>query len=232
MGDWPECRVDGCVKPSRGRTGNMLCKPHDARRRAGKALDTPLRIFGERTEDGKCSYPGCNEPFNSIGYCRPHAARARYGKPMDGTRTPAEEQFVECSEPTCDRMVRFFYRDSGKILCKPHYQRNRLGKDMSKPVRKLARNQPIGSLRKNGQGYMRVKIGPGRHDWMLEHRWVMEKSLERKLLKQENVHHVNGIKTDNRLENLELWISSHPSGQRVSDKVEWAEEIISLYAGN
>lgn len=34
---------------------------------------------------------------------------------------------------------------------------------------------------------------------------------------------------DNRLENLELWSSSQPSGQRVKDKVQWAIEILSLY---
>lgn len=57
----------------------------------------------------------------------------------------------------------------------------------------------------------------------------MEAKLGRLLLPGENVHHINGVRDDNRVENLELWIKPQPTGIRVDDAVAYAKEILRRY---
>ena len=85
----------------------------------------------------------------------------------------------------------------------------------------------------NKSGYMQIydpkSIYKSGSQFVFQHRQVMGEHLGRPLLPNENVHHKNGDRADNRLENLELWSKSQPAGQRVADKLKWAREIIALY---
>ena len=80
----------------------------------------------------------------------------------------------------------------------------------------------------NGSGTLRngYKVLCFKETRIFEHRLVMEQHLGRALLPHENVHHKNGIRDDNRIENLELWSTSQPYGQRVEDKIAWAQEFL------
>lgn len=63
--------------------------------------------------------------------------------------------------------------------------------------------------------------------FVFEHIWVYEKFLGRMLVNSENIHHINGNKSDNRIENLELWDTSQPPGQRKGEKAEFYLKYIS-----
>lgn len=76
-------------------------------------------------------------------------------------------------------------------------------------------------------GHPRAK--PKNGNYVPEHQLVMEEMLDRYLEPGENVHHRNGVRDDNRPENLELWLVHQPAGQRVEDIADWAEDILRRY---
>jgi len=137
----------------------------------------------------------------------------------------------ECSNEGCDKpaytkgICRNCYR-------KWHYENHERDRRYPNGVSK-ERECEIGTIKETSGGYLRIKVsderGNGDRAWMKHHRYVMEEHLGRPLKPYENVHHISGDKKDNRIENLELWVSIHPSGQRPEDLVEFAKQILEQY---
>lgn len=188
-----------------------------------------------KQSDFKCKFKiqgGCDEPAKSRGLCNKHYVYATAHGLRD-EYPPVKRSYggnkETCRGPECIRVARTMYEP---FLCAEHYHQSLIVGELSPlktrakydgPIRKSKDGGP--DWRVNGNGYWyRSNMG-----YQLEHREVMKGHLGRDLLPHEEVHHLNGFRGDNRIENLELWSTSQPAGQRVKDKVDWAIKILKQY---
>lgn len=138
-----------------------------------------------------------------------------------------------CSVEGCEKP------HAAKGYCQMHYRRIRRNGDLTKrrnsgrPKHDRVNNGPSDVRYSNGHGYVRLYYpehpNASKSGALLEHIYIMSQYLGRPLFSHENVHHINGDRADNRIENLELWSRSQPAGQRVEDKIRHAIEFLKEY---
>lgn len=214
----------------------MAMAPSASVRRIGTEPQSAIYARGEGHRDALCSVEGCGRTRRRKRLCETHYKRFKQG---EGTwdrpiRSKNNKHNGRCSVQGCKRK----YMANG--YCSTHYQRDRYGADMDQPIRRVRK---IGETRINKHGYIQRKIDDAPYkpnqNWELEHRFVMERALGRKLYPEESVHHKNGIRSDNSIDNLQLWTTAltdsfqkgmfdraQPNGQRVEDIISFCEEFL------
>jgi hypothetical protein len=210
------CSIPGCDKPVHGKG---YCDYHYANfRRFGD----PLRPRQRKKHLEKCSVAGCLRMASVKGLCSTHDWRMRNHGSLDlPAKTFAKNQL--CTVEGCNK------KQVARGYCGTHWKRWKKHGDptISLPGRTKAQLTTI------QHGYRRIYAPENpmsnSKGYVPEHRLVMSQMIGRPLNQNESVHHVNGDGLDNHPENLELWVTWQPSGQRPADLVAWANEILRLY---
>ncbi len=173
-----------------------------------------------------CTVIGCDGRHKGHGLCGFHYGRFRaHGDAAAGgpRRLPPGALGV-CSVDGCGNKA------ISSHLCRKHYAKF---KKFGDPLAGYIQDGRSKEWHVNKVGYV-MRFDPtspyaGGNKLVYQHREVIGQLIGRPLRSDESVHHKNGDRTDNRPENLELWVRSQPAGQRVQDLVKWAREIITKY---
>lgn len=180
--------------------------------------------------ESACAVEGCNRPRKNRDWCGAHYQRWwLYGDVQAHIPVKAKRPTPElCAVEGCPRTKRI------GDYCSPHGRRVQRNGSPGRPDIYVKAGHGKGESKVTRDNYRLVKAPVGhpnayKNGRILEHTLVMSEVLGRSLLPGENVHHRNGDRLDNRPENLELWVTRQPKGQRVADKLAWAREIIALY---